>query len=154
MSERERWIVYPLLFLALGTALRDKLIDRTLSKSIVCQELIVYGDDGAGRAPIKLVEIGAANRSSTTVPQVGQIFINGQLLAKHVRAEAMFSNNYFFHGMPFVPGVLRAVPGLSPSDWLKALQQSNQARQAEAGRQEPQAPAPADEQPSSVDDTQ
>jgi hypothetical protein len=26
MSSRERWIVYPLLFLALGTALRDKLI--------------------------------------------------------------------------------------------------------------------------------
>ena len=25
MTERERWIVYPLLFLALGAALRDKL---------------------------------------------------------------------------------------------------------------------------------
>jgi hypothetical protein len=29
MTERERWIVYPLLFLALGAALRDKLVDRT-----------------------------------------------------------------------------------------------------------------------------
>ena len=29
MSTRERWIVYPLLFLALGTALRDKFWDST-----------------------------------------------------------------------------------------------------------------------------
>lgn len=29
MSTRERWIVYPLLFLALGLALRDKVLPRT-----------------------------------------------------------------------------------------------------------------------------
>ena len=33
MTERERWIVYPLLFLALGAALRDKLVDRTTTKT-------------------------------------------------------------------------------------------------------------------------
>jgi hypothetical protein len=153
MSERERWIVYPLLFLALGAGLRDKLIDRTLSKSIVCQELIVYGDDGAGRAPVKLVEIGAASRSSTTVPQVGQIFINGQLLAKQVRADAMFADNYFFHGIPFAPNVLRAIPGVLPADWLRALQQRASAVQGDAGAEgdesEPQ--TPPSEQPSSAD---
>ena len=30
MSQRERWILYPLLFLALGTALRDKLVPARL----------------------------------------------------------------------------------------------------------------------------
>ena len=28
MSERERWIVYPLLLFALGAAIRDKLMQR------------------------------------------------------------------------------------------------------------------------------
>lgn len=39
MSERERWIVYPLLFLALGAALRDKLIKQTTSDKVICEEL-------------------------------------------------------------------------------------------------------------------
>jgi hypothetical protein len=152
MSERERWIVYPLLFLALGASLRDKLIDQTMSKKIVCQELIVYGEDGAGRPPVKLVEIGAANRSSTTEPQVGQIFINGQLLAKHVHAEAMFADNYFFHGIPFAPNVLRAIPGI---DWRRVLQQSAKALEGGAtnGEKESQPSAPTSEQPPSTDDS-
>jgi hypothetical protein len=44
MSERERWVVYPLLFLALGAALRDKFGDVTVKKSIVCEELTVVDD--------------------------------------------------------------------------------------------------------------
>ncbi len=39
MSERERWIVYPLLFFALGAALRDKLTQRVESRELVCQSL-------------------------------------------------------------------------------------------------------------------
>ena len=52
MSERERWIVYPLLFLALGVALRDKLLHRiellhhVESREIVCRDLRIVGDDG------------------------------------------------------------------------------------------------------------
>jgi hypothetical protein len=41
MTERERWIVYPLLFLALGAALRDKIIKTTESQRIKCQGLVV-----------------------------------------------------------------------------------------------------------------
>ena len=41
MTTRERWIVYPLLFLALGIALRDKLIPPTLieAEQIRCDRL-------------------------------------------------------------------------------------------------------------------
>ncbi len=39
MSERERWIIYPLLFLALGAALRDKLIKQTTADKVICEEL-------------------------------------------------------------------------------------------------------------------
>ena len=45
MSERERWIVYPLLFLALGAALRDKIIKTTESQRIKCQGLCVFDSD-------------------------------------------------------------------------------------------------------------
>ncbi len=46
MSERERWIVYPLLFLALGAALRDKLAKRTLSDQLICKTLLVVDEQG------------------------------------------------------------------------------------------------------------
>lgn len=46
MTERERWIVYPLLFLALGASLRDKLAKQTRSQQIVCEELFVVNDRG------------------------------------------------------------------------------------------------------------
>ncbi len=39
MSERERWIVYPLLLFALGAAVRDKLMDRVEAKEIRCERL-------------------------------------------------------------------------------------------------------------------
>lgn len=39
MSERERWVVYPLLFLALGAALRDKIFNLTQSQTVVCESL-------------------------------------------------------------------------------------------------------------------
>lgn len=39
MSERERWIVYPLLFFALGAAIRDKILNVVESKQIQCAEM-------------------------------------------------------------------------------------------------------------------
>jgi hypothetical protein len=45
MNERERWIVYPLLFLALGASLRDKIIKTTESQRIKCQGLVVVDSE-------------------------------------------------------------------------------------------------------------
>jgi hypothetical protein len=65
MTERERWIVYPLLFLALGAALRDKLIDRTTTKSIVCQELSIVDEESTGlQSQRTLARIGRAKPKS------------------------------------------------------------------------------------------
>ena len=47
MTDRERWIIYPLLFLALGAALRDKLAKQTSAKLIVCEQ--IYMTDAEGR---------------------------------------------------------------------------------------------------------
>ena len=56
MSERERWIVYPLLFFALGAALRDKLAHRVESKEIYCQSLRIVDPHDSNRI---LAELGA-----------------------------------------------------------------------------------------------
>jgi hypothetical protein len=54
MSERERWIVYPLLFFALGAALRDKLFQRVESREIVCESLKIVDREDPTRLLAKL----------------------------------------------------------------------------------------------------
>ncbi|MAT69547.1 MAG: hypothetical protein CMJ58_08485 [Planctomycetaceae bacterium] len=64
MSERERWIVYPLLFFALGAAIRDKILNVVESKQVACgeleaktircQELVVTDPAGRGAGLAKL----------------------------------------------------------------------------------------------------
>jgi hypothetical protein len=54
MSERERWIVYPLLFLALGAAMRDKLFNLTRSQKVVCEALAVY-ENGDPQRPLAIL---------------------------------------------------------------------------------------------------
>ena len=79
MTERERWVVYPLLFLALGAALRDKLVDRTTTKSIVCQELTIVEDEPDGyQTPRVLAKIGRT-KTSASAPAIGYLVINGEV---------------------------------------------------------------------------
>ena len=59
MSERERWIIYPLLFFALGAALRDKFThevrtDRLMAGQVVCEELLVTDSEKPDRVVAKL----------------------------------------------------------------------------------------------------
>ena len=59
MNERERWIVYPLLFFALGAGLRDKFTqqvttDRLFAGKIACEELVVYDSEKPDRPVAKL----------------------------------------------------------------------------------------------------
>lgn len=45
MSDRERWIVYPLLFLSLGVSLHDKWLP---SKEVKTHRMILVNDDERG----------------------------------------------------------------------------------------------------------
>jgi hypothetical protein len=59
MSERERWIVYPLLFFALGAALRDKFThsvrtDDLYAGRVWCEELNVVDSEKPDRIVAKL----------------------------------------------------------------------------------------------------
>jgi hypothetical protein len=59
MNERERWIVYPLLFFALGASLRDKFLQRVTTdelyaKHVICDELSVRDPAKDGRIVARL----------------------------------------------------------------------------------------------------
>src|SRR5262245_51153411 len=77
MTERERWIVYPLLFLALGAALRDKLVDRTVTKRIVCQELSIEDDDSDGQYPPRVYARIGRSEATDKSPAFGYLSVNG-----------------------------------------------------------------------------
>ncbi|NOZ39174.1 MAG: hypothetical protein GXP24_02970 [Planctomycetes bacterium] len=68
MSERERWIIYPLLFFALGAAVRDKILHRVDAKEIYCESLkIIDQQDPTGRA---FVELGIQRARSSDPTQL------------------------------------------------------------------------------------
>ena len=76
MSERERWIVYPLLFFALGAALRDKLTQSVESKNVVCQSLRIVDPYDTSRI---LAEIGTQ--------QTG--VLEGDIPVSYLRADSL-----------------------------------------------------------------
>jgi hypothetical protein len=75
MNERERWIVYPLLFFALGAALRDKFThevrtDRLHAGQIACEELVVLDPEKPDRVVAKLTS-NAPQRNSPNADRYG-----------------------------------------------------------------------------------
>lgn len=149
MTERERWIVYPLLFLALGAALRDKLSEKTISKVILCQELLVTGEGGAGREGEVLVHMGAVGRTSADSPLVGQIRVNGFIQATEMHADAVLAakvnaDNYFFRQLPFGQMLV--------SDIMRLLQyQAASVAASAAGSNTSPAPPPRQSAPPAAD---
>lgn len=76
MSERERWIVYPLLLFALGAAVRDKLMQRIESKEIRCESLQIV-DHQAPDVPLAELTFKRAVNSDPTqlADRVGSLML-------------------------------------------------------------------------------
>ena len=109
MTERERWVVYPLLFLALGAALRDKLFDRTITKSIVCQELTVLEEEPNGVRILAQIGRSDSMRSASNAYMI----VNGQLDTELINAK-----QYAFRNVPFVPALQTIMA--APIDLLRS----------------------------------
>ncbi len=63
MTDRERWTVYPLLFLTLGVAMRDKIfdvvnVDKVQCKSLLCNALVVTDQKGKQQVVVSSNEAG------------------------------------------------------------------------------------------------
>jgi hypothetical protein len=168
MTERERWIVYPLLFLALGAALRDKLIDRTITKSIVCEELtatrrivcpdltVVDEESANDRQSSRiLARIGRTETKGAAAPSVlGELLVNGVINANGL----INANRYACQGIPLMPGILipRSSGGQNPQptrsqnpNTPNATRQENKKQSQQPNADEQPAP-PADDDPDSA----
>ncbi len=75
MTDRERWIVYPLLFLALGTTLRDKLGPSTIvCGEVRCERLLIV--DAKDRERVKLSTVQRSSSNGELVSS-GRLEIHG-----------------------------------------------------------------------------
>jgi hypothetical protein len=72
MSSRERWTVYPLLFLTLGIALTDKVTRQVNTDNVVCKSLLVT--DRLGKTEVVVASTGdggfVQTRGGTRSPDV------------------------------------------------------------------------------------
>lgn len=114
MTERERWIVYPLLFLALGAALRDKIVKSTESQRIKCQGLAVFDANeepllvlGAEQFPelradapdflhVDRMQVGIADMEQldTSVLKSKQLIVGEMLASGQVTTSRVLANKY------------------------------------------------------------
>jgi hypothetical protein len=86
MTDRERWTVYPLLFLALGIAVKDKLpgpvrIDDLHSKAVFCRELIVTDQQGKEQVFIAANDNGGYIRTTGNKNDLRTVVGNSELAA-------------------------------------------------------------------------
>jgi hypothetical protein len=75
MNDRERWIVYPLLFLALAVSLRDKLTQTVRAERVECRALIL--NDERGR-PLLMLAPAALAESRLEDPPQGLLLLDGE----------------------------------------------------------------------------
>ncbi len=78
MSERERWTVYPLLFLTLGIALKDKLFNEVnvrdiRCKSMVCSALVVDDPRAHGQVKLPTGTVQCKNLAATAAVQTQNV---------------------------------------------------------------------------------
>jgi hypothetical protein len=133
MTDRERWTVYPLLFLVLGITVKDKLARPARFDSIRCGSLVVEDHAGKDR-----VLIGSN-------PAGGIIQLNGD---RDVRSVLFgYANN--------VAGLMYVDPQGNPSRWLviptvvprkSPLNGPGEANRAAAGEKPADSDPPAKQQ--------
>jgi hypothetical protein len=73
MSERERWIVYPLLLFALGAAVRDKLMQRVEAKEIRCESLQIVDQQDPNKLLAELSFKPISNDPTQLADRVGSL---------------------------------------------------------------------------------
>ena len=118
MSERERWIVYPLLFLALGAALRDKLLKQTEVASVICESLTIVDDQRRPQAVLKGSELNVGTVKANIVVAHQQLRHAGQPVATSGRQTARLPLKQLPQLLQFLQqsGMLRVTPAAPAKD--------------------------------------
>lgn len=106
MSERERWIVYPLLFFALGAAIRDKIVkevrtDRLTADTIRCEAIAIVDPNDRQRVLAELSSTSAKPAGGTVAKRYGRLVLTDSdgreyfgladdlLQMRHIRCEGV-----------------------------------------------------------------
>ncbi len=122
MSERERWIVYPLLFFALGASLRDKLLQRIDAKEIYCESLRIVDQQDPQRLLAELSFRRAASSDPTQLAdRVGRLRLidsdgrevcelNSNLSVQRLATKQLLVVDP--SGVPMVNALAEPVPGM------------------------------------------
>jgi hypothetical protein len=143
MSERERWIVYPLLFLSLGVSLRDKLSNRTWSENVLCERLVLIdGSRGPLSEPPVMGWMGPTESGRVPTPPGGQLSVGV------IRAGTIIADNYTSpRGFPFSLRDLLGALGRSTDDRNTSIPLPEPPDTADASPEadaQPKASPPAD----------
>jgi len=174
MNERERWIVYPLLFFALGTALREKIDffegvgipqEQVIAKRIVLvndnfETMAVLGSNKKGtngemQLFHKLPDQSLQLRYSIEIDSQGQVLIKspGEMLFQP-QGQLMFQSQgqivFQSQGQViFIPPLQLQIPGfmLFPTMQLQQLLQRQQQPPATPPRAAPREPKAAPSKP-------
>jgi hypothetical protein len=83
MTDRERWTVYPLLFLALGFAFKDKLVRHADFAEVSCNKLVVNDRAGRDRVIIGttptggILQLQGDNNFRGVLSLAGLVFVDG-----------------------------------------------------------------------------
>jgi hypothetical protein len=96
MSERERWIVYPLIFFALGASVRDKILQRVETKEIICESLKVVD---LQNPKIPLAVLGFQRARSDDPTQLSERVGRLQLVDGEGREVCDIKGDAYFHRM-------------------------------------------------------
>ena len=76
MTDRERWTIYPLLFLTLGIAVKDRIID-----TVQCGTLVVHDRQGHQQIVIEATPQGGLIRADGGKSQIGLVLGHTDRLA-------------------------------------------------------------------------
>jgi hypothetical protein len=86
MTERERWAVYPLLFLTLGIAVKDKIIgvvrvENVQCRNLLCNTVLVTDPQGKQQVVVSSTPGGGVVRTLGNAPQLDVLVGHTQHLA-------------------------------------------------------------------------
>jgi hypothetical protein len=76
MTDRERWTIYPLLFLTLGIAVKDRIVD-----TVQCGTLVVRDRQGHQQVIIEATPAGGIIRADAGKSQIGLLLGHTDRLA-------------------------------------------------------------------------
>jgi hypothetical protein len=131
MTDRERWTIYPLIFLTLGIALKDKLVEVVdlQCRNLICNALVVTDQKGSQRAVVSSDAEGGYVRTRGTKNGLTVILGNTERLG----------------GLMFVDS--KGTVNVNPGSIYQAPARSPEAQPAEAGDDAQADDAQADDAP-------